>query len=316
MKRYALLIIVTLIFPLHLLAQKSKITFETNGKTSTLESENPFIKFIGEWTLKNDDWSQNWGGATEQIKIPKHHTVSAGINTKNSLISIIDGPEPNGHIFWSYNPNTKEVYHLSSFGDIRAGHGKGTIDNNGNLRLKLSFEGEPKGTYRIYTYTWLTDDEYELKSVQFDENDQPTGLFYGGNFVSIKTSKADRVKEEVNDILKTLDDNDISIDDKMHLYVNDIVHMAPNNKAITSKDELSSYLKEQAKYGYSNMTHEAIDYEILDDIVIMRGRVIGTFYPSNGDKPIDFRTKNLFVFKRINSELRIWKIIYNRSPKE
>ncbi|WP_282043793.1 hypothetical protein [Winogradskyella flava] len=178
--------------------QKTSIEYESNGKTATLESKNPFSKFIGKWTLKNDNWSQNWGGETEHIKIPKHHTVSAGINTKNSLISIIDGPEPNGHIFWSYNPNTKEVYHLSSFGDIRAGHGKGTIDENGNLRLKLSFEGEPQDTYRIYTYTWLTDNEYELKSIQFDENDKPTGLFYGGIFIRIKKDEGELKKEILN----------------------------------------------------------------------------------------------------------------------
>ena len=82
-------------------AQNTTITFDSNGRTSTLEVENPFSKFIGEWTLKDDDWSQNLGGETENIKIPTHHTVSTGINTKNSLISIIDGPEPNGHIFWS-----------------------------------------------------------------------------------------------------------------------------------------------------------------------------------------------------------------------
>ncbi|MBC2843688.1 YybH family protein [Winogradskyella flava] len=197
MKKYLLLIAFFLVFTsISIYAQEASIKYESNGKTTTLRSSNPFAKFFGEWTLKDDDWRQNWGGETEYIKIPKHHTVSAGINTKNTLISIIDGPEPNGHIFWSYNPNTKEVYHLSSFGDIRAGHGKGTIDDNGNLRLKLSFEGEPKGTYRVYTYTWLTNDEYELKSEQFDKNDKPTGLFYAGNFIRVKVP-GDDIKREV-----------------------------------------------------------------------------------------------------------------------
>ena len=175
-------------------AQETSISFESNGKKLKLESENPFAKYIGEWTLKGDDWSQNWGGQTEHFKIPKHHTISAGINTKNSLLSIIDGPEPNGHIFWSYNPNTKEVYHLSSFGEIRAGQGKGTIDTNGNVTLKLFFEGEPEGTHRIYKYTWLNENEYHMKSTQFDENDKPTGLFYEGTFVKIQE---DDVKNEI-----------------------------------------------------------------------------------------------------------------------
>lgn len=190
-------------------AQKTSISYELNGRTSNQELEkgqyqssiNPFVKFIGEWTLKNDDWTQNWGGETETIKIPYHHTISKQLNTDNSLLSIIDGPEPNGHIFWSYNPNTKEVYHSSSFGTIRAGQGNGTVSENGDLRLKVSFEGEPKGTYRIYTYTWLSIDEYELKSIQFDKKNKATGLFYGGTFTRIKNdqnnAEEEKIKQEI-----------------------------------------------------------------------------------------------------------------------
>lgn len=166
--------------------QKASIEYELNGRIIDDISKNPFGKFIGEWTLKDDKWTQNWGNGTEIIKIPNHHTVSQGINTDNSLLSIIDGPEPNGHIFWNYNPKTKEVFHLSSFGTIRAGNGNGTVDINGNVRLKLFFEGEPQGTYRIYNYTWINEDEYHMKSVQFGENNEPTGLFYEGTFIRIK----------------------------------------------------------------------------------------------------------------------------------
>ena len=177
----------------HLSAQQTSIDFELNGRQSNTaiqaapeESKNPFVNFIGEWTLKDDNWTQNWGGETETIKIPNHHTVCVQLNTDNSLLSIIDGPEPNGHIFWSYNPNTKQVGHLSSFGNIRAGTGQGEFYGEGNLRLKVSFEGEAPGTYRIYTYVWISPDEYQLNSVQYDENNFPTGLFYQGTFVRIK----------------------------------------------------------------------------------------------------------------------------------
>ncbi|MEM1217753.1 MAG: nuclear transport factor 2 family protein, partial [Bacteroidota bacterium] len=167
--------------------------FALNGRPSNAEiqeeptkSQNPFASFIGEWTLKEDTWIQNWGGQNDTIKIPGHHTVSSKINTEHSLLSIVDGPEPNGHIFWTYNPNTREVGHLSSFGTIRLGKGSGQFYGDGNLRLKVSFEGEAKGTYRIYTYEWISPNEYALNSVQFDANDQPTGLFYKGNFLRIE----------------------------------------------------------------------------------------------------------------------------------
>ena len=168
------------------LAQTSTIEFELNGRNTENFSKNPFGRFIGEWKLKDDNWTHNWGNGTETIKIPGHHTISKEINTDNSLLSIIDGPEPNGHIFWSYNPNTKEVFHLSSFGTVRAGIGKGTVSENGDIKLKLIFEGEPLETYRIYDYKWINDNEYHMKSVQFDHNDKPTGLFYEGTFVRIE----------------------------------------------------------------------------------------------------------------------------------
>jgi len=168
------------------IAQTETIEFELNGRNSADISKNPFGKFIGEWTLKDDNWTHNWGNGTETIKIKGHHTISRQLNTDNSLLSIIDGPEPNGHIFWSYNPKTGEVHHLSSFGKIRAGNGAGEINDNGDVRLKLSFEGEPDGTYRIYNYKWISEDEYHMKSIQYSENGEPTGLFYEGYFVRIK----------------------------------------------------------------------------------------------------------------------------------
>ena len=55
---------------------------------------NPFHRFFGEWTLKNDDWKQNWGNGNEAVKIPDHYTVSKPLNTNNSVLSIVDTPPP------------------------------------------------------------------------------------------------------------------------------------------------------------------------------------------------------------------------------
>ena len=302
-----------------LAAQQTAIQFELNGRPSNTElqdsnalSNNPFVKFIGEWTLKEDRWIQNWGGNNDTIKIPNHHTVSCQINTENSLLSIIDGPEPNGHIFWSYNPNTKEVAHLSSFGTIRAGKGGGNIDSVGNLTLKVSFEGETLGTYRIYTYKWLSDNEYELNSIQYDKEDKPTGLFYKGNFIRIKSSKS--IREEIEAIFSILDDNDISKKEQVKVYTHDVRHMAPNQPAITSKKDLLAYLKQQKAYGYADMKHEIIEFSQHGDIVIVRGKVTGQYHPNNGGKAITFQTKNMFVLQRIKSQLKIASVIYNASP--
>ncbi|MEO1418205.1 MAG: hypothetical protein AAFW00_23165 [Bacteroidota bacterium] len=180
-------------------AQIETIPFELNGRNPKDVSLNPFGKFVGEWTLKDDNWTHNWGGETETIQIPGHHTVSRQLNTNNSLLSIIDGPEPNGHIFWSYNPNTGEVQHLSSFGDIRAGSGAGTVNEKGDVSLRLVFEGEPKGTYRIYHYKWINSDEYHMKSVQYNAQNEPTGLFYEGSFVRIAKVDEALIRQQILD---------------------------------------------------------------------------------------------------------------------
>jgi hypothetical protein len=176
---------------LTILCSTSYAQEKTASSTLTPEQKHkkPFHKFIGEWTLKDDNWSQNWGNGTENIKIPNHHTVCTELNTDNSLLAVIDGTPPYGHIFWSYNPVKQEVDHLSSFGTTRAGVGKGTINENGDVSLKISFADEAQGTYRLYTYRWISENEYELKSIQYNGKNEPTGFFYGGTFVRINILK-------------------------------------------------------------------------------------------------------------------------------
>lgn len=166
-----------------------QVIFNRVNLETVEKPKNPFNKFIGEWTLKDDNWSQNWGQGDEHIKIPNHHTICRELNTDNSLLAVIDGTPPYGHIFWSYNPVKKEVDHLSSFGTTRAGVGKGTVNENGDVSLKISFADEPEGTYRLYTYKWISENEYDLKSIQYDAKGKPTGNFYGGTFIRIQSRK-------------------------------------------------------------------------------------------------------------------------------
>lgn len=63
--------------------------------------------------------------------------------------------------------------------------GQGALNDKGDLTLKISFEGEAARTYRIYNYTCISDNEYDMKSVQHDAQSKPTGLFYGGRFVRL-----------------------------------------------------------------------------------------------------------------------------------
>ncbi|MEM8509661.1 MAG: nuclear transport factor 2 family protein [Bacteroidota bacterium] len=309
----------TLIFCLIALfgySQQAEIMFQVNDRDQFNIQENPFKNFIGEWTLKEDSWTQNWGNGTETIKIPEHHTISAQINTTNSLLSIIDGPEPNGHIFWSYNPNTRAVHHLSSFGTIRAGVGEGTVNEKGDLRLKIVFEGEPKDTYRVYHYKWVSPDVYHMRSEQFTQKGTPTGLFYEGTFVRLRKEEAVTTRHKIEAILKVLDNNQITVEEQLAVYSEDVVHMAPGNAVHVGKATLGKYLSEQRQYGTADMKHEIVALEAYENIVIMRGQVTGTYYPKSGSHAVAFRTKNLFVFEANAGVLTIKKVIYNTSPIE
>ncbi|MFP2995097.1 hypothetical protein ABN763_04270 [Spongiivirga sp. MCCC 1A20706] len=300
------------------ISQTTTIPFELNGKISDADivsgtaSENPFKQFIGEWTLKNDTWIQNWGSTTDTLIIAKHHTIASQINTENSLLQIIDGPAPNGHIYWVYNPNTKVVSHVSSFGSIRIGNGSGGFDKDGNLHLKVHFEGEVAGTYRMYTYTWISRNEYVLNSIQYDKNDTRTGKFYKGTFIRI--DPASSLKKEIEGLLAVLDDNSITKEKQLTVYDEHIIHMAPNHSAIANKRDLLTYLKQQATYGHADMKHEIIDFAKHGAVIIMRGKVRGKFYPKHKEEATVFETKNQFILKRVNGELKISSVIYNNTP--
>ena len=312
-----------------LTAQKASIEFELNGRPSYKElvdslktSKNPFSRFIGEWTLKEDIWIQNWGNQTDTIKIPNHHTISSQLNTENTLLSIIDGPEPNGHIFWSYNPNTKEVSHLSSFGTIRAGVGQGNIDEKGDLTLKIKFEGEPKNTYRIYNYSWISEDSYHMRSVQYDQNDQATGLFYEGTFIKLKSGfNVDDERKISSNVLKMENSENQLIKDQSAVLAQfirqenlDLVSevfddqsfiLPEYHKTLGGLADISKYYEdffhktENISYSKKSFEIQPIDHLYLE---------IGTFEHQ-------YKTPNESVFTYTGKYLTYWKLPENGTPK-
>ncbi|MEL7488571.1 MAG: hypothetical protein AAGJ87_15305, partial [Pseudomonadota bacterium] len=147
-------------------------------------ASNPFQRFLGVWTLKDDAFQQVWDGETvETLRIPDHVTTCAPVNTEKSVMCVVDVVGNPGHIFWAYDDRADAFRHLSHFGAARLGHGDGAILENGDLRITVSFSDEPAGTYRKYEYNWVSDDEYAMMSRQFTADGAPTGNWYGGSFV-------------------------------------------------------------------------------------------------------------------------------------
>lgn len=156
-------------------------------REKTPEASNPFAAFFGEWTLKDDKFSQVWDGHTvETVTIPGHHTECKAVNTAQSVMCVVDAGGLKGHIFWAFDQKSGQVQHLSHFGDRRLGLGTGEISADGDLRLKLHFTDEPDGTYRVYEYTWVSASEYRMMSRQFDSKGEVTGNWYGGTFIRLR----------------------------------------------------------------------------------------------------------------------------------
>lgn len=147
---------------------------------------NTFELFFGEWTLKDDKFQQVWDGETLQtLEIKDHYTNCKPVNTNRSVLCVVDAGDLKGHIFWARDEKEQRVHHLSHFGTSRLGTGTGAIDGDGNLQLKITFKDEPEGTYREYLYSWISADEYKMISTQFGADGQPTGNWYGGNFIRL-----------------------------------------------------------------------------------------------------------------------------------
>ncbi|MEM7688165.1 MAG: hypothetical protein AAF291_04015 [Pseudomonadota bacterium] len=167
----------TCILGLALLANASALSAQED------ETSYAFDRFVGEWKLKNDRFQQVWDGKTvETLSIPGHRTKCSRINTDHSIFCVVDAVDFQGHILWAVQADGTSVSHLSHFGGSRLGDGGGALEPKGDLSLTIRFSDEPKGTYRHYTYEWVSADEYRMMSRQYDASGTATGNWYGGLF--------------------------------------------------------------------------------------------------------------------------------------
>ena len=309
MRKLVIVLIVVLPF-LNVSAQKYDTAHSAN--TYNEQSKNPFKNFFGEWTLKNDDWSQNWGNGREDIKIPRHHMVCKELNTENSLLAVIDGTPPYGHIFWTYNPVTKEVEHLSSFGHSRIGVGRGTVSENGDVTLKISFEGEPEGTYRLYTYKWVHANEYDLMSVQYDAKDKPTGNFYGGTFIRIQKTRKEQQKQEILNhgevIRKAFSEGDTEKIKSLHHP--DVIKALGFNDIKTGREEVISGLEGTLEnYNLEFVKNEVESILINGDIALEQTRFSIKGTPKKDGDSFIFNGRTMVTYVKYGKSPTGWATI-------
>lgn len=94
-----------------------------------------------------------------------------------------------------------------------------------------------------------------------------------------------------------------------------IVLMPHNHPAVIGKSAYEQHIIQNWQGGTTMIKHELIEMTSFKDVVIARGRAIGTFRPNDSQDVFAFETKNMFVFKRdARGNLKVWQIIFNMQP--
>jgi ketosteroid isomerase-like protein len=105
------------------------------------------------------------------------------------------------------------------------------------------------------------------------------------------------------------------LDEYMSSVADDIILMPNGGKVVEGKAAYRQYVMDFYSAGTIQIRHELIELFSYPDVVIVRGRAVGTFTPPGGAANA-FETHNLFVFRRLeNGKLNVWQIIYNDAPK-
>ena len=145
----------------------------------------PLQKFKGEWTLKDNIFeSSNEGVYKADVNVNRTFIAKA-VNTSTSLLWDQDFDGFKVDIFWTYDIETKTVYHLSNTDNNRMASGKGPIAEHGDMDLTLYYPDMCETCTRVYSFRWKSDDEFFFRA-NFYQDGKPTEDFYGATFLRKK----------------------------------------------------------------------------------------------------------------------------------
>jgi ketosteroid isomerase-like protein len=94
------------------------------------------------------------------------------------------------------------------------------------------------------------------------------------------------------------------------------MELLPNRgAAVEGKAAYRRHVEQFYASGDIHIRHEVVAVDSFAEVVIVRGRAVGTF-AAPGQKDVNtFQTHNLFVFKRApDGKLEVWRIIFNDAP--
>ena len=120
---------------------------------------------------------------------------------------------------------------------------------------------------------------------------------------------------EIERIFATIDEGPAGIEKHLDDCEEGIIFMAHDQNATYGIEAYKEGSKEFWWSPNNTIKHDLIEAYSYRDVVIARGKTKGTFQPKGSETIYNFRTKNMFVFKKYGpGELKIWQIIVSMSP--
>jgi ketosteroid isomerase-like protein len=122
-------------------------------------------------------------------------------------------------------------------------------------------------------------------------------------------------RQQVQRILAAHDRLQPGIDDYFASVADDVILMPNRADAIEGKSAYRRHVEDFYASGDIAIRHEILAVYSYTDVVLVRGRAVGTFVAPGQQAINKFETKNLFVFRRIpGGKLEVSQIIFNDAP--
>jgi len=121
---------------------------------------------------------------------------------------------------------------------------------------------------------------------------------------------------QVQAILAAHDRLQPGIEDYFSSVADDVILMPNGARTLEGKPAYRRHVEEFYASGDIHIRHEIVEVYSYPEVVIVRGRAVGTFAAPGQQATQSFETHNLFVFRRVaGGKLQVWQIIYNDAPK-
>ena len=122
-------------------------------------------------------------------------------------------------------------------------------------------------------------------------------------------------RQQVQAILAAHDRLRPGIEQYLASVADDVILMPNGARTLEGKPAYRRHVEEFYDSGDIRIRHEVLETYSYPEVVIVRGRAVGTFAAPGQPVSGRFETQNLFVFRRTaGGKLEVWQIIFNNVP--